>query len=333
MDKKYTKKIYLNVLTLKEFEHINKVLIDKSDNVINNESYIQYKVDDNTITFYKKSNKILVQGKNIVPLIVKLNLPYVRYQKTDEEKNSYEQISLLPKNEDINFSEYIGCDEVGNGDFFGGITFAAVYVNEETINFLKQLGVDDSKKLTDDFIIQIYPEIIKKCKYVQKIMYPKEYNELYSKFQNINTVKTFGHNYCITKIQLACNKHLQRHVPVIMDQYCHPSTYQKHLLFIDNKIENYQKVDHFETKAESKYIGVAAASVIARYNFIKMMNELNEKLHNRLPKLNKNIKIPFGSTNVELIKKIKDIIINEISPEVLTEFLKTNFSFQKDDKE
>ena len=51
MDKKYTKKIYLNVLTLKEFEHINKVLIDKSDNVINNESYIQYKVDDNTITF------------------------------------------------------------------------------------------------------------------------------------------------------------------------------------------------------------------------------------------------------------------------------------------
>ena len=96
MDKKYTKKIYLNVLTLKEFEHINKVLINKSDNVINNESYIQYKVDDNTITFYKKSSKILVQGKNIVPLIVKLNLPYVRYQKTDEEKNSYEQISLLP---------------------------------------------------------------------------------------------------------------------------------------------------------------------------------------------------------------------------------------------
>ena len=56
----------------------------------------------------------------------------------------------------------IGSDEVGTGDFFGPIVVTATYVSKEDISFLIDLGVRDSKKITDDKIKKIAPSIIKK---------------------------------------------------------------------------------------------------------------------------------------------------------------------------
>ncbi len=51
----------------------------------------------------------------------------------------------------------IGTDEVGNGSYFGGLAVVASFVRPEDHAFLKSLGVDDSKKMTDQNICQIAP--------------------------------------------------------------------------------------------------------------------------------------------------------------------------------
>ena len=51
----------------------------------------------------------------------------------------------------------IGTDEVGNGSYFGGLAVVASFVTPDQHDFLRRLGVGDSKTLTDQKIRQIAP--------------------------------------------------------------------------------------------------------------------------------------------------------------------------------
>ena len=73
----------------------------------------------------------------------------------------------------------VGSDEVGTGDYYGPIVVTASYVNKEDIPFLTELGVKDSKKLSDEQILKIVPKIIKKIKYKTIMLSNKEYNKNY----------------------------------------------------------------------------------------------------------------------------------------------------------
>ena len=62
----------------------------------------------------------------------------------------------------------VGSDEVGTGDYYGPIVVTASFVTKENIPFLTELGVKDSKKLSDEQILKIVPKIIKKIPYIFK---------------------------------------------------------------------------------------------------------------------------------------------------------------------
>ena len=66
------------------------------------------------------------------------------------------EIYVDPK---IYYSTSIGSDEVGTGDYFGPIVVTAAYVKKEDIPFLEELGVKDSKKMTDDKILEVVPKL------------------------------------------------------------------------------------------------------------------------------------------------------------------------------
>ena len=59
----------------------------------------------------------------------------------------------------------VGSDEVGTGDYFGPIVVTASYVTRENIDFLLELGVKDSKKMSDVEIKKVVPQIIKRIPY------------------------------------------------------------------------------------------------------------------------------------------------------------------------
>ena len=94
----------------------------------------------------------------------------------------------------------VGSDEVGTGDYYGPIVVTASYVNKDDIPFLTELGVKDSKKLSDEQILKIVPKIIKKIKYKTIMLSNKEYNKNYGKDMNMNKIKAVLHNKVLTEM-------------------------------------------------------------------------------------------------------------------------------------
>ena len=184
-----------------------------------------------------------------------------------EDKKKKEKVKEFvdPK---IYYANTIGSDEVGTGDYFGPIVVTATYVTKEDIPFLEELGVKDSKKLTDDKILEIVPQIIKKIPYECIILSNKEYNENYNTDMNMNKVKAILHNKVLSKM---VNKYQSDYV--IVDQFAKPYVYYNYL-----KGTNYVKNITFITKAEDKCLSVACASLISRFVFLKEFDKLGEKL-------------------------------------------------------
>ena len=87
----------------------------------------------------------------------------------------------------------VGSDEVGTGDYFGPLVVTAAFVSKENIAWMQDLGVRDSKKLTDDKIIKIAPELIKRIPHTTMVLSNEEYNQYHSTDFNMNKVKAILH--------------------------------------------------------------------------------------------------------------------------------------------
>ena len=168
----------------------------------------------------------------------------------------------------IYYANTIGSDEVGTGDYFGPIVVTASYVEKENIPFLEELGVKDSKKLTDEKILEIVPKIIKKIPYECIILSNKEYNENYTSDMNMNKVKAILHNKVLNKL-----KEKYQADYIVVDQFAQPYVYYNYL-----KGTNYVRNITFMTKAEDKCLSVACASLISRYVFLKQFDKLGESI-------------------------------------------------------
>jgi ribonuclease HIII len=183
------------------------------------------------------------------------------------EKKEKEEYSWL----DIN--SQIGSDEVGTGDFFGPIVVVASYVSKDILTFLKQLGVNDSKKLTDKKIMEIVPKFIDKVIYSKLTCDPIKYNEMVSKGYNMNSIKAVLHNEALKNVVSKSHDH---HCQIYIDQFCEKSTYYRYL---EGKYEPLIDNVNFHIKGESYYPSVAVSSLIARYSFLLYFEELNKKYH------------------------------------------------------
>lgn len=194
---------------------------------------------------------------------------------------------------DIKNLPMAGSDEVGNGDSFGPFVVVSTIIDKEDIDFLNKLNIKDSKELTDIQIRKIGPKLIKKIKHSFIILRNIAYNRATEKY-NQNEIKATLHNICYTNMK---TKYTLPKLCVI-DQFCSKEKYFEYLEKNSEIKEIYRKVK-FETKAENKYIAVAAASIIARYYFIKEFDDLCEKY---------NMELAKGSSNPIIEKQVKEII-------------------------
>lgn len=200
----------------------------------------------------------------------------------------------------------IGSDEVGTGDFFGPVVVTASYVTKEDIPFLEKLGVKDSKKLTDESIKKIVPQIIKKIPYSSIIITNEEYNQKYSTNMNLNTMKAILHN----KVLLNLSSKYSGYDKIVIDQFTPERTYYKYL----NKVPNVQKNITFVTKGEDKCLSVACSSLISRYIFIKEFDKLSKELNTTLPK---------GAGDI--VDEVGASIVKKYGIDYLSKYAKLNF--------
>ena len=232
--------------------------------------------------------------------------PLKKVETTNSEQKEKKEKVIEKIDPKIYYANTIGSDEVGTGDYFGPIVVTSAYVKKEDIPFLEELGVKDSKKLTDEKILTIVPQIIKKIKYNSIILSNKEYNQKYSSNINMNKIKAILHNKVLTNLTREENNYDY----VVVDQFAKPYVYFSYLKETPNV---YRKIT-FLTKAEDKCLSVACASIISRYIFIKEFSKLSESLGILLPK--------GASTSVDDVA-LK--IVDKFGIEKLEEIAKLNF--------
>ncbi len=287
----------------KMIEHFKDLKRDKTP------AYAIFQADeeDTVVTLYE-SGKVVFQGVSAdidanfwkeTEKILTGSLPEEKEKKKKEEPVD---------DTDYYFINSIGSDEVGKGDYFGPIIVTASYVNKNDISFLEELGVRDSKKITDEKILKIAPEIIKKIPHETIILDNIKFNEMVEKGYNINKINSLLHNKAILSL---LKKDNYIYDMVVMDQFTPAKNYFGYLKGTANNI--FRKIT-FTTKAEDKCLSVACSSIISRYTFMKEMDKISKELKTTLP-------LGAGSIVDEAGKEL----VKKYGKEILDKYAKVNY--------
>lgn len=202
----------------------------------------------------------------------------------------------------------IGTDEVGNGSYFGGLAVVASFVTPNDHAFLKSLGVDDSKKMTDQKICQIAPLLKEKIPHQALLLAPKKYNEVIEQGYNAVSVKVALHNQAIFLL-------LQQGVQaqeIVIDAFTSPKNYDKYARQEKNQVT--QAIRLIE-KAESLYLAVAVSSIIARALFLENLEKLGQTI---------GITLPSGAGHKSDV--VASQILRKYGMEVLNQTAKLHFA-------
>jgi len=169
--------------------------------------------------------------------------------------------------------ERIGIDESGKGDYFGPLVIAAVFVDGTTQGELALMQVRDSKRIADGRILELAPDIKIICPHSVIAIGPHKYNELYAKIRNLNRLLAWGHAKALENLleRVSCER-------AIADQFGDERLILHALQEKGRKIVLEQR-----TKAESD-LAVAAASILARAEFLLRLKRLSDEVGTTLPK-------------------------------------------------
>ena len=224
--------------------------------------------------------------------------PKKRYYKNTNSTTFNNNKDYLHNN-DISLSDYeftIGSDETGKGEWFGPLVVCAVATSKSENIKLREIGVKDSKKLDKKQIRQLYEKIEKmNIKHEVIILRPFSYNKLYDKFKkenkNLNHLLAYLHSKAIKILLDEINSN---DILIIIDKFDAKKT--KEYL---NENSNLIQIENGE-----RFTPVATSSIIAKYHYEKILNELEERY------------------NIKLSKKTK---IKNIDKKILDKVAKTHF--------
>lgn len=234
--------------------------ITEFKSIFDGESYSSATIERKQYNFEfsvsENGEKVKVQvyfGKKGVKVVIQGNKESSFYREISSIVYDQQQLGFTEKPENEP-DKYIGSDESGKGDVFGPLVTCAFYVDPETKAELIKLGVRDSKDLTDYQIHGIARQI--KKQFPEKIeivpINPEKYNELYQKFNNLNLLLNWAHSKAINNLlsRIECEN-------IISDKFSNKE------LNIDQRL-NDNRIDILQIPKAEKYLGVAAASIIAR---------------------------------------------------------------------
>jgi ribonuclease HIII len=228
--------------------------------------------DKLNVVFYE-SGKLVVQGKGTHEFVEFVLEPEI----LKEVKLGYEEVL----NPDLLLARF-GVDESGKGDFFGPLCIAGVYVNESVVRAWKDSGIRDSKNISSEKKMAEFADMIRDTPGCVTSVVPignEAYNRLYTNMRSVNTLLAWGHARVIENLML--QKHRMKPAPVraISDQFASSKdVVAKSLMSLGREIELVQR-----HKAEED-VAVAAASILARHEFVTRLAALEKQFGMKFPK-------------------------------------------------
>lgn len=294
-------------VTLKVNKEVSEKIADfyRAFEVENNDPYMAFfaKKDGVVISIYSSNKedsfKVIFVGEDC--------LLEAKIFDENATMNEVKKTTAPKKASWIVFDDQIGSDEVGTGDFFGPVCVAAAFVRAKDLPRLKELGIDDSKRLKDEDIRRLGKILIKEFPYSQLCVQNEKFNEQVDKGMNMNEMKAKLHN----RVLLNLKKKYPEVNGIYVDQFVSEDKYYKYLSDTKNVVKNIT----FKTKGESYFPCVAVASIIARYSFLEKMDKLNKKY---------DVEIPFGASKV--VTEFAKEFAEKYSKEELLKIVKKNFA-------
>jgi ribonuclease HIII len=175
--------------------------------------------------------------------------------------------------EDIAHLPRIGTDEAGKGDYFGDLVVAGVYLDALGELTAANIGVKDSKKLSDARVLAIAREIKAELPHDIVRISPAKYNELYEKMGNLNRLLAWAHARVIENLIEKTGAGL-----AVSDQFGSAEVLQNAMLRAGRQVRLVQI-----TQGE-RDLAVAAASILARATFLQRLQALSKEIGAELPK-------------------------------------------------
>ncbi len=224
------------------------------------------------VVFYE-SGKLVIQGKGTQEFVEFVLEPEI----LQEARLGYEAVLnpelLLPR---------LGVDESGKGDFFGPLCVAGVYVNESVVKAWKDSGIRDSKNISSDKKMKELAELIRDTPGCVTSVVPignEAYNRLYRTMHSVNAMLAWGHARVIENLMGQRHKMNPPPVRAISDQFASSKdVVAKALMSLGREIELIQK-----HRAEED-LAVAAASILARHEFVSRLGDLEKRYNAKFPK-------------------------------------------------
>ncbi len=156
----------------------------------------------------------------------------------------------------------IGSDECGKGDYFGPLIVAAVRLEPGEARKLRASGVRDSKTLSDETALRLGGALRSVCAHAIARIDPEEYNRTHRRPGQLNAMLADLHAQAIRKLQ-------RPGVRVVIDQFGPEELMRSRLSDLDIALEQRPRAEAIPA--------VAAASVIAREEFLVALKELSER--------------------------------------------------------
>ncbi len=228
--------------------------------------------DRTQIVFYQ-SGKLVVQGRDAKDFVEFVLEPEI----LREARLGYEEV-LQPER----WQPRLGVDESGKGDFFGPLCVAGVYVNEAVLRAWREAGIRDSKAVSSDRRVAELARLIREtpgCVFSVVTVGNEAYNRLHRKLGSVNRLLAWAHARVIENLLLQRHRMNPPPVRAISDQFAHdPGTVGRALMSLGRDIELVQR-----PRAESDP-AVAAASILARDEFVTRLARLEQEFGLPLPK-------------------------------------------------
>ena len=227
---------------------------------------------DLSVTWYL-SGKLVVQGKGTQEFVEFTLEPQVLLSARHGYEDELDPTRLDPR---------LGVDESGKGDFFGPMCVAGVYVNAEVMAAWKGAGIRDSKNITSDAQVARLAKVIREtkgCVWNVVAIGNEAYNRMHATNGSVNRILAWGHARVIENLLGQGPRLNPPPVRAISDQFAaSKDTLQKALMKAGRSLELVQR-----HKAEED-VAVAAASILARDEYVTRLRHLGEQHGLELPK-------------------------------------------------
>lgn len=156
----------------------------------------------------------------------------------------------------------VGSDECGKGDYFGPLVVAAVRLDERQARNVRDAGVRDSKTVSDESAIRLGGALRGAVPHAVARLDPEEYNRIHARPGHLNAMLADLHARALREL-------VRPGVRVVIDQFGPESLMRDRLEGLDILLEQRPRAEVVPA--------VAAASLIAREEFLLALRELSER--------------------------------------------------------